>query len=384
MSRERPLVWLLQRTDAAGGVTVIVDALRPWLARNPWQVVKVVQRDQAAASAARGRPRVVRWAGDVGAALRLVARLLRERPDVVVTFTPAFGAAAALVARTWGGRTVVTHHGTRQDLGAVARGLDAFAWRMGAVDAVLACSQAVADSFAPLLGDRPAQAVVNGVPDVRDRAEPGLDRAALARRWGVPTDGRLAVAVGSLIELKNHAVVVDALGQAPGWRLVVAGEGPERAALVARAAAAGLADRVHLIGRVPPPTAWALMGVADAFVQPSFHEGMSLALLEALAMGAACLASAIAPNAEVLEPDAAGRTLPTSDAGAWAAALVALERDPAGAAEVRRRARAAYERRFGEERMLAGYEAAVAAVLARLPARRPVRGRGGRAPGGRG
>ena len=171
VTSERPLVWLLQRTDAAGGVTVIIDALVPWLQeRRPWRVAKVVQRDQATASALRDRSRPERFVADVMAAGRWSARLVAERPDVVVTFTPAFGAAAALVARTWGGRTVVTHHGTRDGVGGAARRLEVLARRLGAVHAVVGCSEAVAASYAVGPGPTPI-AVVNGVPDVRGRRD---------------------------------------------------------------------------------------------------------------------------------------------------------------------------------------------------------------------
>ena len=122
-----------------------------------------MKRDQAASNRARTRPWLRRRLDDGLDTVRLLVRLGRARPDVVVTFTPAFGAVAAIVGRTWGARTVVTHHLTSDAIGAAARGLDAGAPRRGAVHAVLACSEAVAASFA---GPVPVRVVANGVPDV--------------------------------------------------------------------------------------------------------------------------------------------------------------------------------------------------------------------------
>ncbi len=91
---------------------------------------------------------------------------------------------------------------------------------------------------------------------------------------------------------------------------------------------------------------------------------MSLALLEALAVGAVCLASDIGPNVEVLAPDAVGWILPLDDPAAWAAAWDRLRATPDAGASLRRAARTAYERRFAETRMLGDYETAIAAAVA--------------------
>jgi glycosyltransferase involved in cell wall biosynthesis len=356
-----PTVWLVQRTDAAGGVTVIVDALVDHLReRRPWRVERVVQRSQADAHAARRQPLWRRLLNDAGAAWRLARALDRARPDVVVAFTPAFGAAAAWWVRRYGGRTVLTHHLQRAGIGRGASLLVRLGERWGLFDATVACSAAVAADFPEA---RALEVVLNGVPDVRPRADPTVDRRWLEARHGVPAAPPIAFAAGRLSPVKGHEVLVDALVDAVDWHLVIAGEGPSRAELAARAAARGVADRVHLVGRLEGREVWSLMRVADAYVQPSRAEGLSLALLEAFAMGAVVLTSTIAPNREVVAPGDVGVLVPGDDPGAWADALAALRRDPELAGERRRRVRAAYEARFDELRMLEGYERVVARVL---------------------
>ena len=356
-----PLVWLMQRTDSAGGVTVIVDALVEHLrGRRPWRVVKVVQRSQAESTASRRRPRWRRVLGDVAAAGRLVSSLSRERPDLVVTFTPAYGAVTAWLVRRYGGLNVLTHHLQRDAIGRFASRAVAWGERRGLFDATIACSAAVGADFPET---RALEVVVNGVPDVRERAEASLDRAWLEARHGVPSAGHLAFAAGRLARVKGYPVLIDALVDAPDWRLAIAGDGPERDTLEAQARARGVTSRVHLLGRVPGPTAWALMRAADAYVQPSRAEGLSLALLEAFAMGAVVLASPIPPNREVVAPGEVGMLLDGDDPAAWAAAFVMLGHAPDVAAAFRSRARAAYETTYRERRMLEDYERVMARVL---------------------
>ncbi len=359
--RDPPLVWLMQRTDAAGGVTVIVDALVEHLrARRPWQVIKVVQRSQAESSAARRRPRWRRALADVATAGRLASSLWRERPDLAVTFTPSFGAATAWLTRRYGGRNVLTHHLQRDAISHFASRAVGWGERRGLFDATIACSAAVAADFPET---RTLEVVVNGVPDVRVRADPSVDRGWLESRHGVPRSGPLAFAAGRLAHVKGYPVLIDALAKTPSWRLAIAGEGPERAALEAQAEALGVRPRLHLLGRVAGPVAWALMRTADAYVQPSRAEGLSLALLEAFAMGAVVLASPIGPNHEVVAPGEVGLLLDGDDAAAWSAALFQLEQLPELGSTLRARARAAYEASYAEQRMLEGYERVMARVL---------------------
>lgn len=362
--RDRPLVWLTQRTDAAGGVTVILDALLAHLrARRPWRIEKVVLRDQRTSHAQKRLPGWRRALVDTRSLAQLAAALRRERPDVVLTFTPAFGTLTAWIVRRHGGRTVLSHHSPRDAIGGIASRAVVVGERQRLFAATIACSHAVAADYPEA---RSLEVVVNGVPDVALRAEAAIDRAWLARAHRVPEGPPIAFAAGRLAQIKGYAVLIDALPMAPEWHLVVAGEGRDRDRLAAQAKALGVGDRVHLIGRVPAPVAWALMRRADAYVQPSRAEGLSLALLEALAMGAVVTASPIPANREVVAAHEAG-LLVASEPDAWAAMLRRLRVEPALAAALRGRARAAYERAYREARMLQGYEEILARVVEGRP-----------------
>jgi glycosyltransferase involved in cell wall biosynthesis len=97
------------------------------------------------------------------------------------------------------------------------------------------------------------------------------------------------------------------------------GEGPERPALEAKVAALGLADAVELPGAVADPAQ--PLRAADLFVLPSREEGMSIALLEAMALGLPLVASSVPGNRRLVQDFKHGRLVPPDDPKALAGAI---------------------------------------------------------------
>jgi glycosyltransferase involved in cell wall biosynthesis len=102
----------------------------------------------------------------------------------------------------------------------------------------------------------------------------------------------------------------------PSARLTLVGEGPERPALEALVAELGLGDSVELAGAEADPSE-RLRG-SDLFVLPSREEGMSVALLEAMAMGVPLVATAIPGNRRLVQDFQHGRLAPPDDPSALA------------------------------------------------------------------
>lgn len=106
-----------------------------------------------------------------------------------------------------------------------------------------------------------------------------------ARRPSAPT----LVSVGNLIARKRHADVIEAVAMLrerhPRIRYVIAGDGPEREALVDRAAARGVTDVMELRGRLPHPEAVAAGRGGSLFVLPSVAEAFGVSYVEAMAAG---------------------------------------------------------------------------------------------------
>ncbi|HEX6375720.1 MAG TPA: glycosyltransferase [Allosphingosinicella sp.] len=159
-----------------------------------------------------------------------------------------------------------------------------------------------------------------------------LDRAAAKRRLGV--EGPLIVAPGNLVPLKGHRLAVEALTKVPGATLLIAGAGPERAALEALIGARGLGGRARLLGAVPPAAMPELLAAADLMVLPSEREGLANVWIEALACGTPILIADVGGAREVLDRPEAGR-LVARDAGAIGAAAREMLAAPADPARVR-------------------------------------------------
>jgi len=175
------------------------------------------------------------------------------------------------------------------------------------------------------------------------------------------------VSVRQLEPLYDVATLVEALPAVrvavPALTVTIAGDGPERAALEARASALGLAQCVRFVGRVPHDRLPSLLGEAAAYVSTSRSDSTSISLLEAMSSGATPVISDIPGNREWLSEESA-RFFPVGDARALSLALI----DVLGDAAFRRAARLANRARVEQDgdwganvaRIEARYQALVA------------------------
>jgi glycosyltransferase involved in cell wall biosynthesis len=298
-------------------------------------------------------PIVARRPWRVPAAARGVARALRAvEPDVVHAHNPVMGLAAAVVTRR-GHRPpgLVGIQGVPEDdWPATARIV-----RLAGL-APVACGPEVAEALSRN-GCTPVATISNAVGP----APAPADRGELEREWQLALGTRLVLAVGRLVEQKNHELAIRALGDVPNATLVIAGEGPLRGELERTAADAGVADRVVLAGL--RPDARALMGAADVVVLPSHWEGLPLTALEALASGTPLVATAVRGLRDLVADGRDALLVPPDDPRALGKALRLVLDDDALARKLAEHGRqvdgAGSEQRMVEE-FLALYEKLVA------------------------
>jgi teichuronic acid biosynthesis glycosyltransferase TuaC len=112
--------------------------------------------------------------------------------------------------------------------------------------------------------------------------------------------------------------------QCPGARLVVIGEGEERAALTSLAARLGVADRVRLTGSLPNTELLKWYSAADVLLLCSSREGWANVLLESMACGTPVVATDIWGTPEVVARPEAGRLVARREGPAFATAVVEL------------------------------------------------------------
>jgi glycosyltransferase involved in cell wall biosynthesis len=183
-----------------------------------------------------------------------------------------------------------------------------------------------------------ADAVVSIAPPVaRELKRAGFDPAKLhAMPNGVPVpeppwqrragwrDEPRVVFVGRLAPEKGLDVLIDAWPQVlatfPKARLTLVGEGAQRSALEGRVARLGLGGLVDLPGATDDPNS--RLRAADLFVLPSREEGMSVALLEAMALGLPLVATSIAGNRRLVQDFKHGRLVAPDDPSALARAVI--------------------------------------------------------------
>jgi L-malate glycosyltransferase len=146
------------------------------------------------------------------------------------------------------------------------------------------------------------------------------------RRRNRPSQLRV-VSVGNYKPYKGHRTLLDAASRLPkglSWTLELAGEGPERDRIAHQVNELGLRRNVKLLGTVDDVSR--LLSEADIFVHPSYTEGSSNAVLEAMAHGVPVVATDVGGVRELIGMEA-GFVVPPHDPAALARALEEMLRD---------------------------------------------------------
>lgn len=216
---------------------------------------------------------------------------------------------------------------------------------------VVGVSPAIAEELrARGIEPRRVAMVANGVDSARfDGPRRGFDE--------LPAGARVVGMVGRLIREKGPYCLLDAarrvLDRVPDAYFVFVGDGPERDALLQRAAELGVAGRVRMAGvRGDMPGVYASL---EVFTLPSFSEGMPMTVLEAMAAGVPVVATRVGAIPELLQPFGAPFLCAPGDAEGLAAALSRALLDPEEARRVAALARARQRQEYSSEAMARRY-----------------------------
>lgn len=375
-----PRVLLVTRRfwPLTGGAESLTSALGAELSQQHWEPTIATarwQNDWPSALVHRGVP-VVRLGNPGGSAwgtLRYglsLGRWLRSRAgsfDLLHVSMLRHDAYTAISMRGYGGWPVVLRAEGIGEHGDCAWQTKAnFGHRIAktcrTADAIVAPSPIVRDEL--LAAGYPAEklhVIHNGVaiPAAPSHAAARLAaRAALAAANAdlkLAKGSQLTVYVGRLHASKGLTTLLAAwrsvARQHRESRLWLVGEGPLEGELEDEIQAAGLAGRVVLAGAFDAVDE--ILQAANLFVLPSREEGLSLALLEALAAGLPVVASDIPGNRLVIEDGRQGLLFPPGDAGTLATAMGALLREPDRAAGLAAAGRERVSREFSLGKMVA-------------------------------
>lgn len=239
-----------------------------------------------------------------------IRRLLDEGFDFDVIDAHYYypdGVAAALLAWHFNKPFTVTARGSDINLIAkywIPRTL--MQWTSKRASASIGVSQALTRAMAEL--DMPTERLItmpNGVDLRRFHLVP-LHEARTTLGW---PQGPTLISVGNLVENKGHHIVIEALVNLPEFRLVIAGEGPELAALQSLSQRLNVSSRTQFLGHVDQATLTSCYCAADILVLASSREGWPNVLLESMACGTPVVATRVGGIAEIVTSGSVGRLM---------------------------------------------------------------------------
>ncbi len=200
------------------------------------------------------------------------------------------------------------------------------------------------------------QVVYNGIGSA---PEAPRTRGAAYQALGIGAEEPVVGLVGRLVASKAPndflAAVAEASRTVPALKALVIGDGPLRQAAEAQARRLGIGARVVFTGlRKDVP---ALLAGMDVLAFSSEREGLSIAMLEAMAAGVPVVATAVGGTPELIEDGVSGLLVPPRAPSALAQALARLLADRPAAGRISRAARERVAARFSLERMVAAHDA---------------------------
>jgi glycosyltransferase involved in cell wall biosynthesis len=357
--RERPLrVCHVSLTLKTGGLErLLADFARHYdrsACEMEFVAIQEIGQFAEVIRAAGCRLHLLRKSGRLGQ-VRQLARLFRDGVFDIVHTHNTYPHLYATPAARWAGVPIViqTRHGQRAGHGWKSR--LQYRWAARFVDQIVAVSH----DAARLTVD------VDGIPRAKVRTIwNGIDLEDFEYRG--PGEAPVAVSVARLSAEKDIPTLLHALklacATAPDLKLRLIGDGPERGRLESLTRELGLADRVEFLGDCRNVAAKLAEGAV--FVSSSLTEGLSLTILEAMAVGLPVIVTAVGGNPEIVMEGVTGRLVPPRDPVRLASALVEVALSACRGREWGRAGRRRAEDEFDVRRMVADYQALYAELAA--------------------
>jgi glycosyltransferase involved in cell wall biosynthesis len=270
------------------------------------------------------------------ATLPLLRRQIKEGQDFDLIDAHYFypdGVAAVMLGQVLGRPVVVTGRGT--DLNVIPNFLVPRRWIRWAAEraaGLVTVSSGLKRRLEALeVSPERVRVLRNGIDLGRFRPY-DRDQARRAAGFARPT----LLAVGNLVALKRHRLMVEALTLLRGVDLAIVGDGPERQGIEELARERGVAERVRFFGRLDQDWLPEIYSAADLLLLVSTSEGWPNVLLESMACGTSVVVSAIDGISDIVATPEAGRILAETTPTALASAIGDLLTAPPARAATRR------------------------------------------------
>jgi sugar transferase (PEP-CTERM/EpsH1 system associated) len=272
----------------------------------------------------------------VDAFWRLYLLLRQTHPDILYTWMFHSNIPGRIIGRLAGVQHIISSEHTMGQEGRGRRWLNRLTSPFA--DRIICVSQAIADYARQVIGLPGEKLVVipNGIDLDKFTNLPSKNQARL--RFHLPEGQVIIGAIGRPRPVKGYAILLQAFiqiaNERPQTHLVFVGDGPDKKALAAKAAEAGLIECVTFLGdQADIP---GLLPAFDILAMPSVNEGLGIVALEAMAAGLPVMGTRVGGIPEVVVEGETGLLVPPSDAPALTEALLGLIDD------------SGLRRRFGE------------------------------------
>ena len=325
------VLWLIRGLGPGGAERLLVAQARAAAPDVAYEVAyQVAAKDQLVPELEAAGVVVHHLAG-ASWPLRLRRLVTERRIDVVHAHSPAMAAPARLALRALPGgprpRLVYTEHNRWSAYRPPTRLANAATFALD--HRSLAVSEEARGSVVGPLRGR-VEALHHGIDLAGVRAAAG-DPAATRRSLGLDDGTPFVVQVANFRAEKAHHVAVGAAAElerrGAGARLLLVGQGPLQPEVGSLIAAAGLEDRVRVLGYRTDVAA--LVAAADALLLSSDHEGLPVAVMEAFALGVPVVATAVGGLPEAVTHGEQGLLVPPRRPVELADAIERITTDPA-------------------------------------------------------
>jgi L-malate glycosyltransferase len=295
--------------------------------------------------------------------MRLRGWLIRERVEILHAHDFYAGLLGAAAARLAGVRMISSQRHMRLSDRRAHEWGTRLTHRLAS--RVLVNSEAIRDHLLAGGGVAPEKIVVihNGLSDAAERAAFDDDgrskqRAALLRELSLDEEAKLIGLVARLQPVKGHRYFIEAAGRVaaaePKAHFLLVGDGALRREIEEQAARLGVGDRMHLLG--DRRDAALIAAGFDVAALASLNEGLPNAVMEAMAVGAPVVATAVGGTTELVIDGATGFLVPPADADALARRILDALRNPEQSARMAENGRRRVLSQFSMRRMVESVE----------------------------
>lgn len=318
---------------------------------------------------------------DFVARRELAGALAEFEPTIVHTHAAKAGALGRRAAFSAKERPLVVHtyHGHSLSGYFPAPIARCFAWIERGLarrtDVLVAVSNRVKDELSRVHGVAPAdriRVIENGIDLTPFPRHEASTVSAARSTLGAAPDAFVIVVPARLVPIKDHAFLFESCTRwpkdSPPLEIHCCGDGPLRRELEERSGL--LPKQVRTVFHGFRCDLETTLAGADVVVLPSKNEGMSLALIEAMAAGVAIVATAVGGTPDLIEDRVDGRLVSSGDREGLLATLVELARDPARRAALGRAAEERARMRHSIERVVTEHDELYRALIARAGTRR--------------